>query len=50
LRDRFGYPWALTVFEAGVIVLMIVIIWLGPEARDRSFLREVSNTASHLTE
>ena len=46
LRDRFGYPWALTVFEAGVIVLMIVIIWLGPEARDRSFLREVSNTAS----
>jgi MFS transporter, SHS family, lactate transporter len=40
LRDRFGYPWALTMFEAGVIVLMIVIFWLGPEARDRSFLRE----------
>jgi MFS transporter, SHS family, lactate transporter len=40
LRDRFGYPWALTMFEAAVIVLMIVIFWFGPEARDRSFLRE----------
>jgi SHS family lactate transporter-like MFS transporter len=40
LRDHFGYPWALTMFEVGVIVLMIVIFWFGPEARDRSFLRE----------
>jgi SHS family lactate transporter-like MFS transporter len=40
LRDHFGYPWALAMFEAGVIVLMIVIFWLGPEARDRSFLRD----------
>jgi len=40
LRDRFGYPWALTIFEVSVIVAMIVIFWLGPEARDRSFLRE----------
>jgi SHS family lactate transporter-like MFS transporter len=39
LRDHFGYPWALTMFEASAIVLMIVIFWLGPEARDRSFLR-----------
>jgi SHS family lactate transporter-like MFS transporter len=39
LRDHFGYPWALTTFEATVIILMIVTIWLGPEARDRSFLR-----------
>jgi SHS family lactate transporter-like MFS transporter len=39
LRDSFGYPWALTMFEAGAIVLMIVIFWFGPEARDRSFLR-----------
>ena len=37
LRDRFGYPWALTIFEVSVIVLMIVIVWFGPEARDRSF-------------
>jgi len=40
LRDRFGYPWALTMFEASAITLMILIVWLGPEARDRSFLRE----------
>ena len=40
LRDRFGYPWALTMFEGTVIVLMIVIFWLGPEARDRNFFRE----------
>lgn len=38
LRDRFGYPWALTMFEITVIVLMIVIFWFGPEARGRSFL------------
>lgn len=44
LRDRFGYPWALTMFEAGVIVLMIAIFWLGPEARDRSFLRSSAGT------
>jgi SHS family lactate transporter-like MFS transporter len=40
LRDRFGYPWALTMFEGVTIVLMIVIFWFGPEARDRSFLRK----------
>jgi hypothetical protein len=28
------------MFEGSVIVLMIVIFWLGPEARDRSFMRE----------
>jgi SHS family lactate transporter-like MFS transporter len=43
LRDHFGYPWALTIFEVSVIVLMIVIIWFGPEARDRSFLRDGSD-------
>jgi SHS family lactate transporter-like MFS transporter len=41
LRDRFGYPWALTMFEASAIVLTIVLLWFGTEARDRSFLREV---------
>jgi len=43
LRDHFGYPWALTIFEAGAIVLMIVVIWFGPEAWDRSFQREVES-------
>jgi MFS transporter, SHS family, lactate transporter len=38
LRDHFGYPWALTMFEGSTIVLMIVIFWFGPEARDRSFM------------
>lgn len=42
LSTRFGYPWALTMFEGTVIVLMIVIFWFGPEARDRSFLRETN--------
>jgi SHS family lactate transporter-like MFS transporter len=40
LRDHFGYPWALAMFEGAVIVVMILIFWFGPEARDRSFLRE----------
>ncbi|HXO77726.1 MAG TPA: MFS transporter, partial [Puia sp.] len=40
LRDHFGYPWALTIFETVVIVLMIAIFWFGPEARDRSFFHE----------
>ncbi len=40
LRDHFGYPWALTMFEGTMIVLMIFIFWFGPEARDRNFFRE----------
>ena len=50
LRDRFGYPWALTMFEAGMIVLMIVIFWFGPEARDRSFLRRVRRRSTAISE
>jgi SHS family lactate transporter-like MFS transporter len=48
LRDRFGYPWALTMFEAGTIVLMIAIFWFGPEARDRSFLRDTGTECSKV--
>jgi SHS family lactate transporter-like MFS transporter len=40
LRDHLGYPWALTVFGGCVTVVMIVIFWFGPEAHNRSFLRE----------
>jgi SHS family lactate transporter-like MFS transporter len=40
LRDHFGYPWALTMFEATTIVLTIVLLWFGAEARNRSFLRD----------
>ena len=52
LRDRFGYPWALTMFEVCGIVLMMAIIWFGPEARDRNFLREAASvrSPSQLTE
>jgi SHS family lactate transporter-like MFS transporter len=47
LRDHFGYPWALTLFEVSGIVLMIIIFWLGPEARDRSFVRETMSTLAN---
>ena len=50
LRDHFGYPRALTMFEASAILLMIVIFWLGPEARDRSFLRDTNSEASVVAE
>ena len=46
LRDHFGYPWALTMFEACVIVLLLIIFWFGPEARGRSFLREVETQST----
>ena len=39
LRDHFGYPWALTMFEVCIIVSLMFIFWFGPEARGRSFLR-----------
>lgn len=45
LRDHFGYPWALTMFEVGGIVLMIIIFWLGPEARNRNFVRETEKSS-----
>jgi hypothetical protein len=32
------------MFEAGAIVLMIAIFWFGPEARDRSFLRNTGTS------
>jgi MFS transporter, SHS family, lactate transporter len=43
LRDHFGYPWALTIFEVCGIVLMLTIIRFGPEQRDRSFFREAES-------
>ena len=35
LKRRFGYEWALTGFEACVIVALMVIYGLGPERRGR---------------
>ncbi|MEO8725856.1 MAG: MFS transporter, partial [Acidobacteriaceae bacterium] len=37
LRDHFGYPWALTIFELAVIISLIFIFALGPEQLGRSF-------------
>jgi SHS family lactate transporter-like MFS transporter len=49
LRDHFGYPWALMMFEASAIVLTIVLIWFGTEARDRNFLRETECDPATVT-
>jgi MFS transporter, SHS family, lactate transporter len=40
LRDHFGYPWALTLFEGAVIVALIFIFAFGPEQRGRSFRKQ----------
>ena len=45
LRRHVGYPWALTIFETGLIMLMMIIIWFGPEARNRSFLTAAESDA-----
>jgi len=45
LRNRLGYPWALTLFEAIVIVALLFIFGFGPEQRGRSFTRKESEAA-----
>ena len=45
LRRLIGYRWALTVFEAGLIMLMMIIIWFGPEAKNRDFLNTTEKNA-----
>ncbi len=42
LRDRLGYPWALTSFELVVIAGLAVLLIFGKENHGRSFLRETS--------
>jgi SHS family lactate transporter-like MFS transporter len=37
LRDRLGYPWALTIFEGCVIAGLMVLFALGGERRGRDF-------------
>jgi SHS family lactate transporter-like MFS transporter len=43
LRDRIGYPWALTSFELVVIACLSLLLIFGRENRGRSFLREEPN-------
>lgn len=44
LRDRMGYPWALTCFETLIILLLAIVIVFGPERHGKSFLREPGST------
>jgi SHS family lactate transporter-like MFS transporter len=37
LQNRLGYPWALTLFEATVIVTLIITFALGPERKGLDF-------------
>jgi SHS family lactate transporter-like MFS transporter len=37
LRNRLGYPWALTIFEGAVLLSLLLIFQLGPERQGRSF-------------
>jgi SHS family lactate transporter-like MFS transporter len=47
LRDRVGYQWALTIFEACTIVALMIVFALGPERKGRVFFREPADqTAS----
>lgn len=37
LKDLLGYSWALTVFEAAVIVVLLALIYYGPEEHGKDF-------------
>lgn len=37
LKSALGYSWALTAFEAGVILALLFLVAFGPEARGRDF-------------
>ena len=43
LRDRVGYQWALTSFEACTVVALVLIFALGPERKDRAFVHPSRN-------
>ncbi len=40
LRDKLGYGWALTAFEATNILLLITVVALGSERKGRNFIEE----------
>ncbi len=46
LRDNLGYSWALTSFEGAVIVVLLFLLFFGPEQRGRDFFaRETTPTS-----
>ena len=48
LRDRIGYPWALTTFEAAVITALLCLFTFGPEKTGRDFQRSEDTTLSQI--
>ena len=40
LRNRFGYSWALTLFELATVTLLLLLFAFGPERRGKSFSRD----------
>ncbi len=46
LRDRIGYPWALTTFECVVIVALLGLYFYGPEKLGRDFNRPERGSAA----
>jgi SHS family lactate transporter-like MFS transporter len=40
LRDRVGYQWALTSFEACTVLALVFIFAFGPERKGRAFIRQ----------
>lgn len=49
LRDRVGYPWALTTFEAAVIATLLCVFTFGPEKTGRDFHRAGEATLIRAT-
>lgn len=51
LKNALGYSWALTAFEGAVILALLFLVALGPEARGRDFLSpaEESGNAAPFT-
>jgi SHS family lactate transporter-like MFS transporter len=49
LRDRIGYPWALTAFVTVVIASLLGLFAFGPEKTGRDFHRASEDGAVHHT-
>lgn len=49
LRDRFGYPWALTSFELIVIAGLSLLLIFGRENHGKSFLHEPEDPVTEVS-
>jgi SHS family lactate transporter-like MFS transporter len=50
LQKRFGYSWALALFETVNIVFLAITLWLGSEDKGKSFLhREAEESREAIT-